>query len=114
MPRIVRDVAPNCPHHITQRDNRREPIVCGDGDQYRHIISGTRQVTRWLARCETDLGMATWFLVRSPECEPEYRVRKTNLRRARYFISMRKALICLARDEFTHEVPTFVLTVSPS
>jgi putative transposase len=31
--RIARIVVPGCPHHATQRGNRREPIFFEDGDQ---------------------------------------------------------------------------------
>ena len=34
MARIARLVAPGCPHHVTQRGNRRETIFFG-GDDYR-------------------------------------------------------------------------------
>ena len=33
MARLARIVVPNCPHHVTQRGNRREPIFFEDGDQ---------------------------------------------------------------------------------
>jgi putative transposase len=33
MARIARIVAPGCPHHVTARGNRREPIFFEDGDQ---------------------------------------------------------------------------------
>jgi putative transposase len=33
MARFARIVAPGCPHHVTARGNRREPILFEDGDQ---------------------------------------------------------------------------------
>ena len=41
MARFARIVAPRCPHHVTARGNRREPIVFEDGDQdiYRDILA---------------------------------------------------------------------------
>jgi putative transposase len=41
MSRIARIVAPDCPHHVTQRGNRREPIFFEDGDQeiYRDLLA---------------------------------------------------------------------------
>ena len=33
MSRLARIVVPGCPHHVTQRGNRREPIFFEDGDQ---------------------------------------------------------------------------------
>ena len=33
MARIARIIAPGCPHHVTARGNRREPIFFEDGDQ---------------------------------------------------------------------------------
>ncbi|MDR3508479.1 MAG: transposase [Caulobacteraceae bacterium] len=33
MARIARIIAPGCPHHVTARGNRREPILFEDGDQ---------------------------------------------------------------------------------
>lgn len=33
MARLARIVAPGCPHHVTARGNRREPIFFQDGDQ---------------------------------------------------------------------------------
>lgn len=32
MPRIPRVVAPDAPHHVTQRGNRREDVFFSDGD----------------------------------------------------------------------------------
>ncbi|MGQ3067957.1 MAG: transposase [Brevundimonas sp.] len=41
MARLPRIVVPGCPHHVTARGNRREPIVFEDGDQdiYLDILS---------------------------------------------------------------------------
>ena len=33
MARIARIIAPGCPHHVTARGNRREPIFFEEGDQ---------------------------------------------------------------------------------
>jgi putative transposase len=41
MARFARIVAPGCPHHVTARGNRREPVFFEDGDQdiYRDLLS---------------------------------------------------------------------------
>jgi len=41
MPRQARIVAPGCPHHVTQRGNRRGPIFFEPGDQtvYRQLLA---------------------------------------------------------------------------
>lgn len=41
MARLARIVVPGCPHHVTQRGNRREPIFFEDGDQeiYRDLLA---------------------------------------------------------------------------
>jgi putative transposase len=41
MSRLARIVVPGCPHHVTQRGNRREPIFFEDGDQevYRDLLA---------------------------------------------------------------------------
>ena len=41
MARLARIVAPGCPHHVTARGNRREPIFFEDGDQdiYRDLLA---------------------------------------------------------------------------
>jgi hypothetical protein len=41
MTRLARIVVPDCPHHVTQRGNRREPIFFEDGDQevYRDLLA---------------------------------------------------------------------------
>ena len=41
MARLARVVAPQLPHHVTQRGNRREPIFFEDGDQevYRDLLA---------------------------------------------------------------------------
>ncbi|HTI68315.1 MAG TPA: hypothetical protein VL460_12280 [Caulobacteraceae bacterium] len=33
MARLARIVVPGLPHHVTERGNRREPILFEDGDQ---------------------------------------------------------------------------------
>lgn len=38
MARIARIVVPGCPHHVTARGNRREPIFFGDGDQEIYVV----------------------------------------------------------------------------
>ena len=37
MPRIARVVAPGCPHHVTQRGNRRADVFGGDDDRRRYL-----------------------------------------------------------------------------
>lgn len=37
MPRRARVVIPGCPHHVTQRGNRREPVFFEAGDQLRYL-----------------------------------------------------------------------------
>ena len=41
MTRLARIVVPSCPHHVTQRGNRREAIFFEDGDQeiYRDLLA---------------------------------------------------------------------------
>lgn len=41
MSRLARIVVPGCPHHVTQRGNRREPIFFEHGDQeiYRDLLA---------------------------------------------------------------------------
>ena len=41
MARLARIVVPGCPHHVTARGNRREPIFFEDGDQdiYRDLLA---------------------------------------------------------------------------
>jgi putative transposase len=41
MARLARIVVPDCPHHVTQRGNRREPIFFESGDQeiYRDLLA---------------------------------------------------------------------------
>jgi putative transposase len=41
MSRLARFVIPGLPHHVTQRDNRREPIFFQDGDHeiYRDLFA---------------------------------------------------------------------------
>lgn len=45
MARLARIVVPGCPHHVTARGNRREPIFFADGDQdiYRDILAEQMQ-----------------------------------------------------------------------
>jgi putative transposase len=47
MSRIARIVVPHCPHHVTQRGNRREPIFFEDGDQevYRDLLAEQAEKT---------------------------------------------------------------------
>ena len=37
MPRIARVVIPDCPHHVTQRGNRREDVFFSDADRRRYL-----------------------------------------------------------------------------
>lgn len=48
MARLARIVAPGCPHHVTARGNRREPIFFEDGDQeiYADILAEQMQKAR--------------------------------------------------------------------
>jgi len=46
MARIARIVAPGCPHHVTARGNRREPIFFEDGDQEIYLDILAEQVTK--------------------------------------------------------------------
>jgi putative transposase len=41
MARLARVIVPGCPHHVTQRGHRREPIFFEDGDQdvYRGLLA---------------------------------------------------------------------------
>jgi len=41
MARLARVIVPDCPHHVTQRGNRRERIFFEDGDQevYRGLLA---------------------------------------------------------------------------
>jgi putative transposase len=41
MARLARVIVPDCPHHVTQRGHRREPIFFEDGDQdvYRDLLA---------------------------------------------------------------------------
>jgi putative transposase len=52
MARLARIVVPECPHHVTQRGNRREPIFFEPGDQevYRDLLAahcGKSSVEVW-------------------------------------------------------------------
>jgi putative transposase len=56
MARLARIIVPDCPHHVTQRGNRREPIFFEDGDQevYRGFLAEQtrkRGVEVWGWRC---------------------------------------------------------------
>jgi len=46
MARIARIVAPGCPHHVTARGNRREPIFFEEGDQEIYLDILAEQVTK--------------------------------------------------------------------
>src|SRR5580704_11961216 len=48
MSRIACIVVPRCPHHVTQRGNRREPIFFEDGDQevYRDLLAEQAEKAR--------------------------------------------------------------------
>ena len=37
MPRMARIVVPDCPHHVTQRGNRREEVFFTDADRVRYL-----------------------------------------------------------------------------
>jgi len=46
MARIARIVAPGCPHHVTARGNRREPIFFEEGDQEIYLDILAEQLTK--------------------------------------------------------------------
>jgi putative transposase len=48
MTRRARTVVPDCPHHVTQRGNRREPIFfeTGDRDVYRDLLAEQTEKAR--------------------------------------------------------------------
>jgi len=52
MARIGRIVAPDMPHHVTQRGNRRLPTFFGDEDYVRYLDL----MAEWCAQC----GVAIW------------------------------------------------------
>lgn len=52
MARLARIVAPGCPHHVTARGNRREPIFFEDGDQDLYLDI--------LARHMREAGVEVW------------------------------------------------------
>jgi len=56
MARLARIVAPGCPHHVTARGNRREPIFFEDGDQdiYRDLLAEQLDKAGALARRRRD------------------------------------------------------------
>lgn len=50
MPRMARVVAPNTPHHVTQRGNRRQTTFFGDAD-YLHYL---QLAAEWCAKAEVE------------------------------------------------------------
>jgi len=54
MPRQARIVALDCPHHVTQRGNRRAPIFFESGDQdvYRRLLARETRRFRTLRLAE--------------------------------------------------------------
>ncbi|MBL8544375.1 MAG: transposase [Hyphomonadaceae bacterium] len=50
MPRAARIVAPNTPHHVTQRGNRRQPTFFRDADYVRYL----QLAAEWCARAEVE------------------------------------------------------------
>ena len=50
MPRMSRIVAPNAPHHVTQRGNRRQPTFFRDGDYLRYL----QLAAQWCAKAEVE------------------------------------------------------------
>jgi putative transposase len=47
MARLARIVVPGCPHHVTARGNRREPIFFEDGDQEIYCDLLAEQMRKW-------------------------------------------------------------------
>jgi REP element-mobilizing transposase RayT len=49
MTRCARIVVPDCPHHVTLRGNRREPIFfeTGDQDVYRDLLLSPNSNDEW-------------------------------------------------------------------
>jgi putative transposase len=37
MPRFARVVAPGCPHHVTHRGNRRDPVFFSEADRVGYL-----------------------------------------------------------------------------
>jgi len=50
MPRMSRVVAPNAPHHVTQRGNRRQQTFFRDGDYLRYL----QLAAEWCAKAEVE------------------------------------------------------------
>ena len=51
MARRARVVVPNCPHHITQRGNRREKIFFQEGDELKYLEIMSVQLARYNIEC---------------------------------------------------------------
>lgn len=51
MARIARVVAPGCPHHITQRGNRRQQVFFGDDDYLVYL----EMLTAWCGKHNVDI-----------------------------------------------------------
>lgn len=51
MARRARVVVPNCPHHITQRGNRREKIFFQEGDELKYLEIMSLQLARYNIEC---------------------------------------------------------------
>ncbi len=51
MARMARVVAPGCPHHITQRGNRRQKTFFSEGDYQTYIDL----MSEWTARCGVEI-----------------------------------------------------------
>jgi len=51
MARIARVVAPGCPHHITQRGNRRQQVFFGDDDYLAYL----EMLAEWCGKCKVDI-----------------------------------------------------------
>jgi len=54
MPRLARVVIPGCPHHVTQRGNRREDVFACDADRRRYLALLGHQVGDWKAFLRTE------------------------------------------------------------
>lgn len=70
MARTARFVVPDCPHHVTQRGNRRQRIFFQPADYrvYRHMLG--EHLRRWKVRCWAYCLMPNHVhLVVTPSCE---------------------------------------------
>ncbi|MDZ7844370.1 MAG: hypothetical protein U5K99_06185 [Anaerolineales bacterium] len=77
---MARVVVPEYPHHLTERDNRRQPVFLRDGDCSCYLAemrtACQRAGTRLLAHCLDVIAEADWLIDLGPEGPPE-KVAKT-------------------------------------